>query len=261
MKEIRLNRIFARDGRTVIVACDHAGFLGPLKGLEQPGELLDILGTSGVDAVLTTRGIAQAFPDRLGKLGLILRADGGTSSASPVSGTLRPLFPIEEACRLGADAVICMGMIGFPEEPSSLQNLAGFTADAVRFGMPVIAEMLIKPKEGERASAAEIGFAMRIGVELGADLIKASYAGPREAYRTALASCYRPTVVLGGEKVKDEGEMLSAIAEALEAGARGVAIGRNVWQHANPAGVCRSLVELVHGSGRVEAALKELKAG
>jgi DhnA family fructose-bisphosphate aldolase class Ia len=256
LKEIRLNHIFAKDSRTVIVACDHAGFMGPLKGLEQPGQLLDHLVASGVDAVLTTRGVAQSFRDRIGKLGLILRADGGSSMASPVMGTLRPLFSIEDACRLGADAVICMGMIGFPEEPSSLQNLAGFTADSEKWAMPVIAEMLVKPKEGDRPTVQEIAFAMRIG----ADLIKASFAGPTDAYRTALSSCYRPVVVLGGEKVKDETEMLQNIADALEAGANGVAIGRNVWQHANPAGICRSLVELVHGSGQVGKALKEIKA-
>jgi fructose-bisphosphate aldolase/2-amino-3,7-dideoxy-D-threo-hept-6-ulosonate synthase len=101
---------------------------------------------------------------------------------------------------------------------------------------------------------------MRIGVELGADVIKASSCGPLEAYRTALKACYRPVVVLGGEKVKNEQEMLQGIADALEAGASGVAIGRNVWQHKNPAAVCRALVELVHGSGRVEKALKEIKA-
>ncbi len=260
MKEIRLHRIFAKDNRTVIVACDHAGFMGPINGLEEPGQLMDHLVESGVDAVLTTRGIAQSFSDRIRKLGLILRADGGSSMASPVMGTLRPLFSIEDACRLGADAVICMGMIGFPEEPSSLQNLAGFTADADKWGMPVIAEMLVKPKEGERATDQVMAFAMRIGAELGADLIKASYVGPVDAYRKALSSCYRPVVVLGGEKVKDEKEMLQNIADALEAGATGVAIGRNVWQNSNPAGVCRSLVELVHGSGRVEKALKEIKA-
>lgn len=260
MKEIRLHRIFARDNRTVIVACDHAGFMGPLEGLEDPGQLLDQITTGGVDAVLTTRGIAQRFNDRIGKLGLILRADGGSSMASPTTGLLRSLFSIKDACRLGADAVICMGMIGFPEEPSSLQNLAGFTADAEKWGMPVIAEMFIKPKEGDKPTVKEIAFAMRIGVELGADLIKASYVGTAETFRTALNSCYCPVVVLGGEKVKEEKEMLQNIADALEAGARGVAIGRNVWQHANPVGVCRALVELVHGSGNVEKALKEIKA-
>lgn len=259
MKEIRYHHIFASDHRTVIVACDHAGFMGPLKGLEEPGRLLDQLSQGGVDAVLTTRGIAMAHCDRIGKLGLILRADGGASMASPVTGNLRSLFTIEDAVRLGADAVICMGMIGFPEEPSSLQNLAAFTADAEKWGMPVIAEMLFKPKEGQHTTAEDIAFAVRIGVELGADLIKASYVGPKEAYQKVLGCCYRPLVVLGGEKVKDEREMLQNIADALEAGASGVAIGRNVWQHANPTGVCRALVELVHGSGNVETALKEIK--
>ncbi len=258
MKDIRYHRIFATDHRTVIVACDHAGFMGPMKGLEDPGRLLAQLAQGGVDAVLTTRGIAQAFGDCIGKLGLILRADGGASMASPVTGTLASLFSVEEACRLGADAIICMGMIGFPEEPSSLQNLACFTADSEKWGMPIIAEMLFKPKEGRHTTAEDIAFAMRIGVELGADMVKASYVGPVDAYRTALGCCYRPVVVLGGEKVKDEREMLQNIADALEAGASGVAIGRNVWQHSNPVGVCRALVELVHGSHDVEKALKEL---
>jgi DhnA-type fructose-1,6-bisphosphate aldolase and related enzymes len=260
LKELRLGRILGSDGRAVIIAFDHAGFMGPVQGLEEPGKLLDALAGTGVDAVLTTRGIAQRFGEKLGKLGLILRADGGASIASPVMGTLQPLFTVEDALKLGADAIICMGMIGFPEEPSSLQNLAGFTAQALSWGLPVIAEMLVKPKEGETVTAKDIGFAMRIGAELGADVIKASFVRPVDAYRSALKACYRPVVVLGGEKTKNEMDMLQAIADALEAGATGVAIGRNVWQHANPAGVCRALVELVHGSGRVAKALKEIKA-
>ncbi len=260
MKELRLRRILAKDQRTVIVACDHAGFMGPVNGLEQPGTLLDVLVESGVDAVLTTWGIAQKFSDRLGKLGLILRADGGASIASPVMGNIQRLFSIEDACRLGADAVICMGMIGFPEEPSSLQNLAAFTSEAIKWGIPVVAEMLVKPKEGESISPKDIGFAMRIGAELGADMIKTSFVHPVDGFQAALRACYQPVVVLGGEKLKDDKEMLQNIAEALEAGASGVAIGRNVWQHSNPSGMCRSLVELVHGSGSVEKALKEIKA-
>lgn len=258
MKEIRLGHLFGRDGRTVVVACDHAGFMGTVKGLEDPGTLLDTLAGSGVDAVLTTMGVARRFGDRLGKLGLILRADGGASMRSPVTGTLHTNFNVKDACRLGADAVICMGMIGYPEEPSSLQNLAALSAEAEVWGMPVVAEMLVKPKEGEAIKPEDIGFAMRIGAELGADLIKASFARPLDSYKIALAACYRPVVVLGGEKVKDEREMLQAIADALTAGVQGVAIGRNVWQHSNPAGVCRALVALVHSGASVETALKEI---
>ena len=259
MKELRINRIFAKDQRTVIVACDHAGFMGTVKGLEEPAKLIDAMVDSGVDAILTTKGIAQAFASKLGKLGLILRADGGASLRSPVMGNLSTLFSIEDACRMGADAVICMGMIGFPEEPSSLHNLAVLTADGLRWGMPVIAEMLVKPKEGEKCTPQDIGFAMRIGAELGADLIKASFARPVDDYKVALKACYRPVVVLGGEKAKDDREMLQGLQDALDAGVNGVAIGRNVWQHANPAGICRALVALVHGGASVDNALKEIK--
>jgi DhnA family fructose-bisphosphate aldolase class Ia len=259
MKSIRLGKIFRSDQKTVIVACDHAGFMGPVKGLEKPGELLDILRATGVDAILTTYGIASRFPDRLGKLGLILRMDGGSSIKAAQSGEISQIFSIEDACRLGADAVICMGMIGYPEEPSSLANIASLTAEAAFWNMPVIAEMLVKPSASGVVSAEEVGFAMRIGVELGADLIKASYARPDAEYSKALSTCYRPVVVLGGEKTHTDCDLLEGIAEALSAGASGVAIGRNVWQHKDPAGICRALVALVHDGAKVEQALKEIK--
>ena len=259
MKELRLRRLFAADHRSVIIAFDHAGFMGPMQGLEDPGKLIDALASSGADAVLTTLGVARRFGDRLGKMGLILRVDGGSSMRSPVQGTLNNQFSIEDACRLGADAVICMGMIGYPEEPSSLHNLAMLSSQSEVWGIPLIAEMLVQGKDGQPATAKDVGFAMRIGVELGADLVKASYARPQEEFRTALQTCYRPVVVLGGEKTKNEEELLTSVSEALAAGASGVAIGRNVWQHSDPAGVCRALVALVHGNATVEQALKELK--
>lgn len=260
MKEHRLRRIFATDQKAVIVACDHAGFSGPLPGLEDPGKLIDTLVSSGVDAVLTTMGIAQRYADRMGKLGLILRMDGGSSIRATEMGTLHNQFTMEDAVRLGADAVICMGMIGFPEEAASLANLTQLTSQATIWNIPVVAEMLVKGKDGAPVTPQDIGFAMRIGAELGADIIKTSYTGPVDQYREALKSCYRPVVVLGGEKAKNETNLLESIAEALDSGANGVAIGRNVWQHTNPAGICRALVALVHHGASVSQALKELAA-
>jgi len=161
---------------------------------------------------------------------------------------------------LGADAVICMGMIGYAEEAASLANLAELTAQSAVWNLPVVAEMLVKPKDGQPPAPQDIGFAMRIGVELGADLIKASYAGPAEHFRAAMKACYRPVVVLGGEKSNSETCLLDSIAAVLDCGAAGVAIGRNVWQHANPAGICRSLIALVHQGASVDQAVKELAA-
>ena len=260
MKEHRLRKIFNTDRRTVIIACDHAMFNGPLPGLEDPGSLLDTLVSTGVDAVLTTFGVAQKYAARMGRLGLILRMDGGSSSRSPQMGMLRNQYGLKEAAALGADAVICMGMIGFQEEPASLANLAELACQSLEWNIPVVAEMLVCPPEKGGLTPADVGFAMRIGAEMGADIIKTSYAAPRDEFARALDGCYCPVVVLGGEKAKDETAVLASVAESLDCGASGVAMGRNVWQNANPAGFCRALIALVHSGASVDQAVKELKA-
>jgi DhnA family fructose-bisphosphate aldolase class Ia len=152
-----------------------------------------------------------------------------------------------------------MGMIGYPEEPSSLQNLASLCAQSAEWNLPVIAEMLVKGQDGKEVTPEDIGFAIRIGVELGADMIKAPFARPADRFHTALSACYRPTVVLGGAKADQEASLLESVQDALGAGAVGVAIGRNVWQHPDPAGVCRALVALVHGGVSAGEALKEIR--
>ncbi len=96
---------------------------------------------------------------------------------------------------------------------------------------------------------------MRVGGELGADLIKTSIALPVDRFQKVLQTCYRPVVILGGAKVDDEAALLTTVQQAVQAGAAGVAIGRNVWQHPNPAGMCRALVALVHGGASVSQAL------
>ena len=259
MAKLRMGRIFADDGRAVILAMDHASFMGPLRGLEDPGAMLRAAASSGIDAVLTTFGVARTFSTSFGRMGLILRMDGGATMRSANPGNLRRLFSVEDALRLGADAVACMGMIGYEEEAASLEVLSELTSQAAEWNMPVMAEMLVKNMEGGDPTAEDVGFAMRIGAELGADFIKTVYAPPIEQYRIAIQACYCPVVILGGSKTPDEADLLNPVAEALEAGAKGVAIGRNVWQHDDPQGMCRALNSLVHEGASVAKALKEIR--
>jgi len=255
MDKLRTRRIFAADGRTVIVAMDHTAYFGPMAGLEHPGQVLQSVVAAGADAILTTAGIAAHFGDQLGRAGLILRADGGSSSRDPQPAGLRQVLSVERALRLGADALVCMGMIGFPDESASLRVLTDLVNACSPWGLPVLAEMLVKGAP----TVEDITFAARVGAELGADFIKTFYAGPPESYRAVIENCYAPVVVLGGEKAADDRAVLQAIAEALQAGAVGVAIGRNVWQRADPAGMTRALVALVHGGATVDEALMELE--
>jgi DhnA family fructose-bisphosphate aldolase class Ia len=258
MTSSRLRRIFAPDERTVIVAMDHTAYFGPMRGLEHPDDVLQAVVEAGADAVLTTPGIAACFGDRLGRAGLILRADGGSSQRDPQPAGLRQIVSVERALRLGADALACMGMIGFPDESASLRVLTDLVDECSRWGLLVLAEMLVQGHGSEKPTVEDVAFAARVGADLGADIIKTTYVGPPDAYRAAIASCYVPLVVLGGEKANDDRAVLESVAGALASGASGVAMGRNVWQHTNPAGMTRALVALVHGGATVDEALREV---
>ena len=259
MVTLRLHRIFGTDGRTVIVAMDHASYFGPIPGIDSPGRTLRAVVEAGADAVLTTAGIAARFGDCLGRAGLILRVDGGSTNRAPQPGPLRQIVSIERALRLGADALVCMGMIGHEEETSSLHVLTSLVDQCSSLGMPVMAEMLVKREAGAHPSAEDIAFAARIGAELGASLIKTPYVPPAEEYRVVTETCYVPVVVLGGARADNERSVLTRVDDALRAGAAGVAMGRNVWQHTDPGGMTRALVALVHGRATVDEAFKEIQ--
>ncbi len=246
-KQIRFNRLFASDGKTVIAALDHgiAG-LAPLQGLESPDQLIPAITAARVDAVIVTPGIASAFSELFGKAGLILRVDCGPTAITGHWSQTRPVLRVEDALRLGADAVIAMGIVGAEGESASLHALAQLAAECERWGMVLIAEMLPGGFSVPEASPDQIVVAARLGAELGADVIKIRYSGSCDSFRPVTSSCYRPVVVLGGSRQKPE-QLIASTREALAAGARGAAVGRNIWQSPAPGKVAAALVEAVHG--------------
>lgn len=246
-KQIRLNRLFASDGKTVIAALDHgiAG-LAPLQGLESPDRLIPAITAARVDAVIATPGMASAFSGLFGRVGLIVRVDCGPTAITGDWSQTRPALAVEDAVRLGADAVIAMGIVGVEGEPASLHALARLAAECERWGMVLVGEMLPGGFSASEVSAEQIAVAARLGAELGADVIKIRYSGSCDSFRTVIRSCYRPVVVLGGSKQSPE-QLIASTRDALAAGAKGVAVGRNIWQAPDPGRVAASLVEAVHG--------------
>ncbi|HHY93961.1 MAG TPA: fructose-bisphosphate aldolase [Firmicutes bacterium] len=262
MKENRLRRIFAGDGRTLIVAMDHAGSMGPLPGLSEPGELLREVTTAGADAIMTTFGVARRFGKEMGRAALILRVDGGTSALGPrEKGHMSQVFRVTDALRLGADAVACMGFPGPDYESETLPYLAHLAGDCEEWGLPLLAEMLpwgFQPHPESR-SPERVATAVRIGAEMGADIIKTQFVGDVETFRRqVIAPCYVPVVVLGGSRMGSDAEVLETVASALDAGAAGVAMGRNIWQHPTPARMVAALGALIHGGATAGEALAEL---
>jgi DhnA family fructose-bisphosphate aldolase class Ia len=152
----------------------------------------------------------------------------------------------EDALRMGADAVIAMGIVGTRDEAASLQSLAALAGECDRWGIAFVAEMLPGGFAAKEVTPAQIASAARVGADLGADFIKVAYSGSVESFREVVSSCYRPVVVLGGSKQHPEA-LASTARDAVKAGARGMAVGRNIWQSANPGVITASLVEAIHG--------------
>src|SRR5690349_19959135 len=193
----RLHHIFKADGKTLIVAMDHAVLDGPMKGLEHPGETIKRIIAGGADAVLTTYGVARAFAKELAPLGLILRADGGSTGLGQGKGPSSIQFTVESALRVGADALAVCAYPGSPHEENSLLSLARIVEAAHAWGMLVMAEMVAGGFDSgpEFRTLKSINAAARIGAEMGADIIKCPYV---EGFEEVICTTYAPVVILGG---------------------------------------------------------------
>lgn len=243
----RLSRLFGDDGRSLVVAMDHGTGLDVHPALRDPGVVLDAVVRGGADAVLLSPGLLREYGGNLGSLGVILRVDGGSTSLSENGSTKQLLHSVEDALRLGADAVACMGFPGSPCEAQTLANLAALVAEGQRWGVPVMAEMVPGGLGDLSGHTAErVRFAVRIGCELGADLIKTTLVEPLEEFGSVIAHAYKPVLVLGGSRKRDEATLLRDVRLAVAAGAAGVAMGRCLWSDPSPGRLVRLLRDAIH---------------
>jgi DhnA family fructose-bisphosphate aldolase class Ia len=261
LKTHRLNHIFAEDGKALIVAMDHPATFGLMEGAEKPGEVIAKIRAGGADALLTTYGIVSNFGEQIGGMGVLLRVDGGTSFLAKERGASQLIYDVYDALRLGVDAVCTMGMPGSVFEAETLPYLAELIGQCAEWGMPLMAEMLPGGFEnpGEWWTAENIGHACRIGAELGVDFIKTSYSGDAESFQNIVDQVYVPIVVLGGSKSKDPRDLLGMIRGAMDAGASGVAVGRNIWRYAEPDKMTAAVSSIIHEDATVDDAVEYLK--
>jgi len=256
----RLNHIFRDDGKALIVAMDHAALFGTMGGLVKPGEVIQQVRRGGADAILTSFGVAKRFVKEIGGMGLILRVDGGVSSLARERGPIRQIYQARDALRLGADAVGAMGFPGSRFEAQMLPYLSDLIGQCGEWNLPVMAEMLPGGFENpeEMWTPENIADACRIGAELGADLIKTAYTGDVNSFASVVEQVYVPIVVLGGTRSEDPSDLLDLVHGAMQAGACGVACGRNIYQYKDPARMVQALAAIIHGGASVDAALELL---
>jgi DhnA family fructose-bisphosphate aldolase class Ia len=261
LKTHRWNHIFRENGRTLIVAMDHAAIFGVTPGLERPGEVIRQVRAGGADAILTTYGVATQFAEAIGDLGVILRIDGGMSRLAREANPLHLIYDVRDALRIGADAVGVMGFPGSRLESHMLPYLSDVVGQAAEWNVPVMGEILPAGFEdpAEWWTTENIASACRIGAELGVDFIKTTYTGDVDSFRSIVEQVYVPLVVLGGGKSREPRDLLQDIHDALEAGARGVAVGRNIYRYAEPDKLTAALVAIIHDNATVERAMEVLE--
>jgi len=256
----RLRRLFAADGRCFDVAVDH-GFFGEgsfLRGIEDMERAVATLVDAAPDAIQLSPGQAPLLQERPGrKPALVLRTDVANVYGAEHPGRLFSELvdrAVEQALRLDAACVV-VNLLQLPGEPELLhgciRNVTALKAACEPAGMPLMVEPLVfKPGErgyGSDGDPEKIVPLVRQAVELGADVIKADPTDDLADYPRVLeAAAPRPLLVRGGGRASEE-EILERTREVVRLGAAGIVYGRNVIQHADPAGMTRRLMAIVHG--------------
>lgn len=255
-KERRLKRIFRDDGRTVIVPMDHGVTMGPVTGLANMQETTDRLLRGGVDAVVLHRGVAKHVDTK--NAGLIVHLSGVTKLAPDPDNKVQ-VCSVEEAMRIGADAVSVHVNVGAEQEDIMLVKLGRVADECDRYGVPLLAMMYPRgPKIKNPHAVDVVAHAARLGAELGADIVKTNYTGDVETFKRVVHGCYVPVIIAGGPQVETVREVLQFVHDSIEAGGTGISIGRNVFQHENPTKMVKALSAIVHNCASVDESLKIL---
>ncbi|HIH03557.1 MAG TPA: class I fructose-bisphosphate aldolase family protein [Methanoregulaceae archaeon] len=257
-KEIRLERIINRNTkRTVIVPMDHGVSQGPIDGLIDLGAAVDAVALGGANAVLGHIGLALYGHRRRGPdIGLILHLSASTAIA-PDPNEKVLINTVTNALRMGADGVSMHVNIGADSEACMLQDLGRVAVQCQQWGMPLLAMMYPRGRKIEdEHDVGHVKLAARVAAELGADIVKTVYTGDPDSFREVTRGCPVPVVVAGGSKTDDRAT-LDLIEGAIEAGAAGISIGRNAFQHADPARFVRAAALIVH-EGRTAAEAMEV---
>jgi DhnA family fructose-bisphosphate aldolase class Ia len=235
-KALRWRRLFGRDGRMLLVAMDHAAFMGPVSGLDLP--TMAAVVAAGADAVMTTYGSARRAswqPEILGQAALVISLD---------IHAVEPEEQVLAALRLGADSVKVLAVSGDRAQWTALQRYALVCED---WGLPFQAEVIPGGfDQPDQHTPHNIASVCRQAAEMGADYVKTLYTGDAESMRRVVDGATVPVVILGGDRVADDAGLLRQVHDALSAGVSGVAFGRNIWSHADPAAITACLAEAIH---------------
>lgn len=248
-KKIRMERIMDRkSGNAVIVPMDHGVTVGPIKGLEDLTKCIDDVSKGGADAVLMHKGMVGAGHRGYGSdIGLIVHLNGG-SSVQPDPNNKIMVTTVKEAVRIGADAVSIHVNVGADKEHRMIADLGMVAEQCAEYGVPLLAMMYPRgPEIKDGTDVKYVKHVARLGAELGADIIKTVYTGDKKTFKEVVEGCPVPIVIAGGPKIESDADLMKMVEDAIDCGAKGISIGRNIFQADDRVDITRRLCEIVHG--------------
>lgn len=236
----RLSNIFRPEsGRTVMLAFDHGYFQGPTTGLERMDLSIAPLAPY-TDVLMCTRGALRTVIRPETKKPVVLRCSVGNSILTELSNELIGV-EIDDAIRLGASAMAAQVYIGAEYEHKSISNVVKLIDTGTRYGIPTMAVTGVGADMAR--DARYFGLATRIAAEIGSQLVKSYYVD--EGFEKIVLGCPVPIVIAGGKKLPER-DALEMAYRAVNQGAAGVDMGRNVFQSSNPVGMLQALEQVVH---------------
>ena len=247
--------------KTIVIPMDHGLTVGPIKGIEKDlGEIVNKVALGGANAVLGHIGIPLYAHRGYGPdIGLILHLSGSTSLS--LDSNYKVLVnTVLEAVKLGADGVSLHINVGTKSDPEMLETLGRVSRECREFGMPLLAMMYPRGENIEDEHDVEVvKIAARVAAELGADIVKTNWTGDPDSFKEVVDGCMAPVIIAGGPKLDTTREVLQMIKDAIEAGARGVAMGRNIFQADDPTNLVRAISLIVHEGQSVDEVVKQIK--
>jgi fructose-bisphosphate aldolase, class I len=254
---------FLHEGKGILLAYDQGFEHGPSTDFNEknvdPNYILETARNGGFTGIVLQKGVAEKYYD--GKIPLIIKLNGKTSlpRGEPLS---TQLCSVEYAVNLGAKGVGYTIYMGSAHENVMIKEFGKIQEEAHLAGIPAIAWIYPRGEAIKNDTAPEIvAYAARLGLEIGADAAKIKYSGDVESFRWAVKSAGRTKIFMsGGPKAPTEEAFLSQVKGVIDAGATGLAVGRNVWQHAEPLKMANALKEIIFNGKEVGKALQQIAA-
>ncbi len=240
-----------KTGKTVMLAVDHGYFQGPTTGLRELKKAVDPL-IPYADCLFITRGMLRNCVDSQTKIPIFLRVSGGPSVLGDLSNE-DITTSMKEALRLNASGVGLSIFVGAKNEERTISNLGRLVNEAEEYGIPVLAITAVGKEMGR--DARYLGLACRIAAEIGAHVVKTYYC---EEFEKVVEGCPVPIVIAGGKKIPEK-DALQMARNAIDKGAVGVDMGRNIFQSENPVGMIKAVRAVVHEKATVDEAYKIYK--